>query len=58
MEPNTLIFDKHCIVKNILNRCKEPITINKVDIKRILLSKKDLYGNKGAFKYFVGYDDH
>ena len=23
-----------------------------------MLSKKDLYGNKGAFKYFIGYDNH
>ena len=29
--------------------------MDKVEIKKILLSKKDPYGNKGAFKYFIGY---
>ena len=45
MESKILTFDKHCIVKNIFLRCKEPITINKVDIKRIVFFKKDYYGN-------------
>ena len=58
MKPIVLIFDKHCIVKNIFHKCKEPMSINKVDIKNIVLSKKYSYDNKGAFKYFIGYDDH
>ena len=32
MEPEVLIFDKEYINKNIVHRCKELITINKVDI--------------------------
>ena len=57
MKPKVLIFDKHYIVKNIFHICKEPVSINKVNIKKIVLSKKDLYSNKGALKYFIGYDD-
>ena len=38
MEPKTLISDQHCIVKNIFHRCKELITINKVDITKIMIS--------------------
>ena len=34
---------------------KKSISTGKVDIKRIILSKKDSYGNKGAFKYFLRY---
>ena len=44
---------------NILIRinfiCEKPIPIDKVEIKLIVLYKKDSYGNKGAFKYFIGY---
>ena len=31
------------------------ININNVDIKKIVLSTKTPYGNKGANKYYVGY---
>ena len=31
------------------------ININNVDIKKIVLSTKTLYGNKGVNKYYVGY---
>ena len=31
------------------------ININNVDIKKIVLSTKKPYGNKGANKYYVGY---
>lgn len=57
MKPKVLIFNKHYIAKNIFHRCKEPVTINKADIKNSL-SKNYLYGNKGAFKYFIGFDDY
>ena len=44
---------------NILIRinfiCEKPIPIDKVEIKLIVLYRKDSYGNKGAFKYFIGY---
>ena len=50
-----LIFDKQCINKNAFHSNKRPISIVKVEIKRILLSKKDLYGKIGSFKNFIGY---
>ena len=50
MEKNALIFGEDCIDKN-----KIQINIDKGDIKRIVLSKKYLYGNKGSFKYVTGY---
>ena len=34
---------------------EKSININKVDIKRIVLSNKESFGNKGSHKYFVGY---
>ena len=41
--------------KNALNFDKKPISFDKVEIRRIVLSKKDSYGKKGSFKYFIGY---
>ena len=55
MVPKALIFGEDYINKNAFHKNKRPISIDKVDIKRIVLSKKYLYGNKGSFKYFIGY---
>ena len=55
MEKKVLIFGKKYFNKNVSHRCKEPITTDKVDIRKIVLSKKDSYGNRSAFKYFIGY---
>ena len=54
MEQKALIFGENCIDKNAFHKNKRPISIGKVDIKRIVLSKKDLYHNKGSFKYVIG----
>ena len=55
MEPKNLIFNDKCIIKNTFNRCKELIIMNKVDTRKIVLSEKDSYGHKDAFKHFIGY---
>ena len=55
IEQKVLIFDKKCINKNVFHKIKRPININNVEIRRIVLSKKDSYGKKGSFKYFIGY---
>ena len=55
MEKKFLILDKECINKNAFHRYKKPITTNKVEIKKLVLSKKYSYDNKGTFKYFIGY---
>ena len=48
MEQKVLIFGKKYANKNGFHRCKEAITISKVDIKKIVLSKN--IHSKGAFK--------
>ena len=55
MEKKAFIFDKQCINKNAFHKNKRPISINKVEIKRTVLYKKDSYGGKGSFKYVIGY---
>ena len=49
MERKALIFDKHCINKNAFHKNEKTIktvSIDKVEIRRIALSKKDSYGKK------------
>ena len=29
-----------------------------IDVSKILISKKELYGKKSSFKYFIGYNDY
>ena len=45
-----------CINKNAFHKNKELINIDKEDIERKVLSKKDLYGKHVAFKCFIGYE--
>ena len=33
-------------------------TINNIAVNNILVSKKESYGNKNSFKYFIGYKDN
>ena len=54
MEQKVLIFGEE-YSENKFHMHKKSISTGKVDIKRIILSKKDSYGNKGAFKYFLRY---
>ena len=64
MGEKAMIFDKQCINKIAFYENKRPINIiiianivniDKVEIKRITLSKKDSSGKKGSFKYFIGF---
>ena len=50
-----MVYDDQCINKKAFHKNKRPISITKLDIKRIVLSKKNLRGKKGSFKYFIGY---
>ena len=51
MEKKVLGFGIECVIKNSLQKCKRPISTDQVDIKKIALSSKESYGNKGVFKY-------
>ena len=47
MEQKALNFGEDCINKNAFHKNKRPINIKEVDIKRIVLSSKHSYDNKG-----------
>ena len=44
------------INKSQFNKNKKPVDINNVDINKIVISKKEMYGKKVLFKCAVGYD--
>ena len=54
---NTVIkFDGTEIEENKFHQNKNPIPINKIDIKKIVVLDKLFFG-KQDFKYFIGYKD-
>ena len=44
--------------KNTFYENKTIIIIENIDVNNILVSKKEPYGNKNSFKYFIGYNDN
>ena len=55
MEQNSSFIGKQCINKNTFHKNTRPIVTDKVDVRRMVLSKKDSYGKKGLLRYFIGY---
>ena len=49
MSEQILIFGKNNINKNIFHKRKHSINTNKIDVKRIVISNIDSFGNKGFF---------
>lgn len=48
---NVLDLNEIDIIKSKFDKDIQPIIIDKVEIKRITLSKKESYRNKGSYKY-------
>ena len=55
MKQKVLIFGGQYINKNKFVMHKEPISIDKVKIKKIVPSKNELYDNKSSYKYYMEY---
>ena len=50
-----LDFNKEYVIKNEFDKNIEPIFIDSIDLNKTVLSKKEPYGNKGAYKYkYIG----
>ena len=58
MNTKNINFDDKKILKSDFYKNKKAFLIDDIDINRILLSKKEPYGTKNAFKYFIGYNDN
>ena len=57
MSGRNFIFDDKKISKSNFYKNKKLFNIYDIDVDKILISKKEPYGEKSSFKYFLGYND-
>ena len=55
MESKTLYNSEMCVDKNACHNNKSSISINEIEINKIVLFNKTLYGNNGSSKRYIGY---
>ena len=58
MSGKNINFNDKKIKKSIFYKNKAINNIEDIDLNNILVSKKEPYGNKNSFKYFIGYNDN
>ena len=58
MSENNITFNDRKINKSNFYETKRLFKIDDIDIDKILISKKEPYGKKGSFKYFIAYEYH
>ena len=57
MSGKNIIFDDKKINKSNFYKNKKLFSIYDIEVDKILISKKEPYGKKSSFKYFLGYND-
>ena len=57
MTGKNIIFDDKKINKINFYKNKKLPKIDDIDVNKVLISKKEAYGKKSSFKYFIGYND-
>ena len=58
MSGKSISFDDKKIKKIEFYKNKKITSIDDIDVNKILVSKKEPYGTKNSFKYFIGYNDN
>ena len=58
MSGKNINFNDKKIKKSRFHKDKKINNIEDIDVNNILVSKKKSFGNKNAFKYFIGYNDN
>ena len=58
MSGKKINFDDKKIIKREFYKNKKVNSIDDIDVNEILVSKKEPYGTKNSFKYFIGYNDN
>ena len=58
MSGKNISFDDKKIKKSDFYKNKKITKIYDIDVNKILVSKKELYGTKYSFKFFIGYNDN
>ena len=57
MNGKSINFEDKKINKSTFYKNKKLFDIHDLDVNKILVSKKESYGTRNSFKYFIGYDD-
>ena len=58
MSRKNITFNNKKIRKSTFYKNKTINNIENLDVNNTLISKKESYGNKSSFKYFIGYNDN
>ena len=58
MSGKNINFDYKKIQKSEFYKNKKINRIDDIDVNKMLVSKKEPYGTKNSFKYFIGYNDN
>ena len=58
MSGKTINFNDKKVRKNNFYKNKKIYKIEDIDINNVLVSKKEQFGTKNSFKYFIGYNDN
>ena len=58
MSGKSINFDDKKVKKSKFYKNKKVTSIDDIDVNKILVSKKEPYGTKNSFKYFIGYNDN
>ena len=58
MSGKSINFDDKKIKRSDFYKNKKVYQIDNIDVNKILVSKKEPYGTKNSFKYFIGYNDN
>ena len=57
MSEKGINFEDKKINKSNFCKSKKLFKIDGINVNKILVSKKESYGKKNSFKYFIGYND-
>ena len=58
MSGKSINFNDKKTEKRDFCKNKKIFNIDDIDVNKILVSKKEPYGTKNSFKYFIGYNDN
>ena len=56
MSEKNIIFDNKKIYKCNFYKNKKLLKTDDINVNKKLISKKEIYGKKSSFKYFIGYN--
>ena len=58
MSKNSIKFDGQKIKRDDFYKNRKIFNMNDIDANKILISKKEKYGNYDSFQHFIGYNDN